>query len=76
MRLDSYIRGGIGHAREAEALPRLVLVQEGLVRLVDLARQHLAGAAGARARAAGVRQLETLLLGLVEDIHVLGLWMP
>mmetsp|Transcript_14776 Transcript_14776/g.39421 ORF Transcript_14776/g.39421 Transcript_14776/m.39421 type:complete len:222 (+) Transcript_14776:107-772(+) len=70
--LDSHVRGRVRHAREAEALPRLVLVQEGLVRLVDLARQHLARAARARARAAGVGQLEALLLGLVEDVHVLG----
>ena len=34
MGLDGHVRGRVRHAREAEPLPRLVLIQEGLVRLV------------------------------------------
>merc|ERR1712066_965707 len=42
MRLDCHIRGRVRHAREAEALVHLVIVQEGLVRLVDRAGDDLA----------------------------------
>merc|ERR1719436_1996795 len=52
MRLDCHIRGRVCHAREAEALVHLVIVQEGLVRLIDRARDDLACAARARACAA------------------------
>ena len=41
-------------AGKAEALAHLVIVQERLIALVNLALQDLASAAGARARAAGV----------------------
>eukprot|EP00414_Alexandrium_minutum_P007837 CAMPEP_0113831896 /NCGR_PEP_ID=MMETSP0328-20130328/7092_1 /TAXON_ID=39455 /ORGANISM="Alexandrium minutum" /LENGTH=75 /DNA_ID=CAMNT_0000800077 /DNA_START=42 /DNA_END=266 /DNA_ORIENTATION=+ /assembly_acc=CAM_ASM_000350 len=56
--LDGHIRGRIRDAREAEALAHLVVVQEGLVGLVDGAGEDLARAAGAGARAAGVGQLQ------------------
>ena len=35
--LDGHIRGGIGHASEAESLAHLIVVQEGLVALVNAA---------------------------------------
>merc|ERR1719436_441658 len=69
--LDRHIRGRVSDAREAEAVVHLVVVQEGLVRLVDRAFDHLARAARARAGAARVRQLEALLLGLVQDVDVI-----
>merc|ERR1712061_746719 len=71
VRLDGHIRGGVGDAREAEALARLVVVQEGLVGLVDRALDDLPSAARARTRTARVRQLNAVLLGLVQDVHVL-----
>ena len=69
--LDGHIRSRVAHASEAEALAHLVVIQEGLVGLVDSASRNLAGAAGAGASTAGVRQLDALLLSLVEDVHVL-----
>eukprot|EP00443_Scrippsiella_acuminata_P093739 CAMPEP_0115417014 /NCGR_PEP_ID=MMETSP0271-20121206/23907_1 /TAXON_ID=71861 /ORGANISM="Scrippsiella trochoidea, Strain CCMP3099" /LENGTH=146 /DNA_ID=CAMNT_0002841391 /DNA_START=139 /DNA_END=576 /DNA_ORIENTATION=+ len=71
MRLDGHVRGGVRDAREAETLARLVVVQEGLVGLVDRALDDLPGAARARARAARVGQLDAVLLRLVQDVHVL-----
>merc|ERR1712039_437896 len=47
MGLDRHIRGRVGDAREAEAVVHLVVVQEGLVRLVDRAFDDLARAARA-----------------------------
>merc|ERR1712061_386137 len=37
MGLDRHVRGCVSHASQAEALTHLVVVQEGLVGLVDLA---------------------------------------
>jgi len=59
---------------QAEALAHLV-IQEGLIALVNLALQDLASATGARARAAGVGQLQALLLSLIQDVHVLGAFL-
>eukprot|EP00414_Alexandrium_minutum_P009453 CAMPEP_0113833288 /NCGR_PEP_ID=MMETSP0328-20130328/7825_1 /TAXON_ID=39455 /ORGANISM="Alexandrium minutum" /LENGTH=61 /DNA_ID=CAMNT_0000801543 /DNA_START=106 /DNA_END=288 /DNA_ORIENTATION=- /assembly_acc=CAM_ASM_000350 len=61
MSLDGHIGGRVGDASEAEAIAHLIVVQEGLVRLVDGAGEDLARAAGAGARAAGVGQLQALL---------------
>eukprot|EP00446_Apocalathium_sp_SHHI-4_P085402 CAMPEP_0177471270 /NCGR_PEP_ID=MMETSP0369-20130122/20672_1 /TAXON_ID=447022 ORGANISM="Scrippsiella hangoei-like, Strain SHHI-4" /NCGR_SAMPLE_ID=MMETSP0369 /ASSEMBLY_ACC=CAM_ASM_000364 /LENGTH=77 /DNA_ID=CAMNT_0018945839 /DNA_START=115 /DNA_END=345 /DNA_ORIENTATION=+ len=71
MRLDRDVGGRIGHACEAEAIVRLVLIQESLIGLVDRALEDPAGTRGARARAARIGQLNTLLLGLIKDVHVL-----
>merc|ERR1719436_1096939 len=71
MRLDGHIRRRICHASQAEAIAHLVIVQEGLVRLVDGARHHLARAARARPGAARVGQLDALLLGLIQDVRIL-----
>ena len=62
-------------AGKAEALAHLVIVQECLIALVNLALQDLASAARARARAAGVGQLQTLLLSLIEDVHIFGAFL-
>ena len=69
--LDGHVGCGIGHASEAKALAHLVIIQEGLVALINAAREHLAGAAGAGASAARVRQLQALLLSLIQHVHVL-----
>mmetsp|Transcript_8000 Transcript_8000/g.23449 ORF Transcript_8000/g.23449 Transcript_8000/m.23449 type:complete len:203 (+) Transcript_8000:127-735(+) len=71
VRLDGAVRGGVGHAREHEALLHLAIIEEGLVRLVDGARHHLAGAGGARARAARIGKVNTVLLSLIQDVGVI-----
>ena len=70
VRHDGAVRGGVGHAGQHEALAHLVVVKERLVALVDRARRHLARARRAGARAARVGQVNALLLGLVQDVHV------
>merc|ERR1719198_956531 len=72
VRDDLAVRGRVRDAREHEAVLDLRVLEERLVRLVDGARDDLARAARARAGAARVRQVEALLLRLVEDVHVLG----
>lgn len=54
------------------AVSHLVLVEEGLLGLVDLARDDLAGAGGARAGAARVGEVDAGLLGGVDDEDVVG----
>ena len=54
------------------AVSHLVLVEEGLLGLVDLSRDDLAGAGGARAGAARVGEVEAGLLGGVDDEDVVG----
>ena len=55
---DGDVRGGVGHARQHKAVGDLAVVQEALVALVNGARLHLAGAAGACTRAARVGQVQ------------------
>mmetsp|Transcript_10658 Transcript_10658/g.13207 ORF Transcript_10658/g.13207 Transcript_10658/m.13207 type:complete len:225 (+) Transcript_10658:217-891(+) len=69
--LDGAVRGGVGHAGEAEALAHLVVVKEGAVRLVNGTSGDLARAGRAGARAARVRQVDAVLLGLVEHVGVI-----
>lgn len=59
---DDAIRGGVGHAGQHKAAAHLSIIQEGLVGLVHVSRDHLAGAAGASASAARVGQVEASLL--------------
>ena len=70
--LDGHIRSRIGHASQAIPLTGLVIIQEGLIALVDAALQDLSGTAGAGTGTAGVRQLQALLLSLIQDVHVFG----
>lgn len=62
VRLDRAVRGGVRHAGQGEPGAHLVVVQEGLVGLVDGAGGDLARAGRARARAAGVGQVDATLL--------------
>ena len=55
VRLDDAVRRRVRDAGERIPGTDLRVVQERLVRLVDGALQHLAGARGARTSAAGVR---------------------
>ncbi len=57
MRLDGAVGGGVRDAGEGEARAHLVVVQERLVGLVDGTRGDLARAGRARARAAGVGEV-------------------
>ena len=59
---DGAVRGGVGHAGQHEAVALLGIVQEGLVGLVDGARDDLAGARRAGTSAARVGQVQTGLL--------------
>ena len=62
--LDGAVGGGVGDAGEGEAGAHLVVVEEGLVGLVDGTRGDLARAGRARARAARVGEVDAgLLLG-------------
>ena len=72
MRDDRAVRRRVRDAGEHEAVVHLRVVEERLVALVDLARGDLARARRAGARAARVREVHALLLGLVEDVHVVG----
>ena len=54
------------------AVSHLVLVEEGLLGLVDLAGHDLAGAGGARSGAARVGEVDAGLLGGVDDEDVVG----
>lgn len=68
--LDGAVRSGVGHAGEGEASRELVIVEEGLLRVVHLAGLDLARAGGARARAARVREVNARLLRAVQDVLV------
>eukprot|EP00418_Pyrodinium_bahamense_P086501 CAMPEP_0179061438 /NCGR_PEP_ID=MMETSP0796-20121207/26397_1 /TAXON_ID=73915 /ORGANISM="Pyrodinium bahamense, Strain pbaha01" /LENGTH=54 /DNA_ID=CAMNT_0020758283 /DNA_START=130 /DNA_END=290 /DNA_ORIENTATION=- len=46
VRLDGDVGGGVRDARKAIAIAHLIVVEEGLVGLVDRPREDLAGAAG------------------------------
>ena len=72
MGLDGAVGGGVSHAGQHEAGFDLVVVEEALVRLVDGAGGELAGAGGAGASAAGVRQVDALLLGGIKDVLIVG----
>lgn len=60
--LDGAVGGGVGDAGEGEAGAHLVVVEEGLVGLVDGTRGDLARAGRARARAARVGEVDAGLL--------------
>ena len=70
VRDDRAVRGRVHDAREHEAGAHLVVVEEGLVGLVDGSGRHLSGARGARSRAARVGQVDALLLSLVQNVNV------
>jgi len=67
---DGAVRGRVGHAGEAEAAAHLVVIEERAVRLVNGASGDLARAGRACARAARVRQVNAVLLSLVEHVRV------
>ena len=70
MRLDGAVRGRVRNASQHKAVPGLVVVQEGLVGLVDGTRDNLTRARRARARSAGVRQVNASFFSRVENVGV------
>ena len=70
MRRDRAVARRVGDAGQHEALADLVVVEERLVRLVDAARDDLARARGAGARAARVGEVDAGLLRGVENVGV------
>ena len=59
---DGAVTHGVGNAGQHEAVAHLLVIEEGLVGLVDLTGGHLAGAGGAGAGAARVGQVNAGLL--------------
>lgn len=81
MSLDLAIGLGISDASENEAVAHLIVVEERLIRLVNLATDDLASARAARSGSARVWQVEAGLLGGVEHVgiliafdHLLAIW--
>ena len=70
MRLDGAVRGRVRNASQHKAVTGLVVVQEGLVGLVDGTRDNLTRARRARARSAGVRQVNASFFSRVENVGV------
>ena len=67
--LDGAVGGGVRDAGEGEARAHLVVIEERLVGLVDGPRGDLARAGRARARAAGVGEVDaSLLFGRAERV--------
>ena len=70
--LDGAVAGGVGDAGQHETSFDLVVVEEALIALVNGASGDLAGAGGAGACTAGIRQIDALLLSSVEDVLIVG----
>jgi len=70
--LDDAVRGGVGNAGEGEAVAHLLVVEEGLIGLVDGTGDDLAGAGRASTSAARVGEVDAGLLSGVKDVGVLG----
>jgi len=70
VRLDGAVRGRVRNASQHKAVTGLVVVQEGLVGLVDGTRDNLTRARRARARSAGVRQVNASFFSRVENVGV------
>lgn len=73
---DGDVGGGVGDACQDEAVADLVVIQEGLVALVNTAGLDLAGAAGAGAGAAAVGKVDAGLLSGVQDVGVTCAILP
>jgi len=70
VRLDGAVRGRVRNASQHKAVTGLVVVQEGLVGLVDGTRDNLTRARRARACSAGVRQVNASFFSRVENVGV------
>lgn len=72
MGLDGAVRGGDRYAGQHEPGCDLLLVEEGLVLLIDAATDQLARTGGARASTAGNGQINGLIGCGVKDRLVIG----
>mmetsp|Transcript_85924 Transcript_85924/g.205954 ORF Transcript_85924/g.205954 Transcript_85924/m.205954 type:complete len:202 (-) Transcript_85924:115-720(-) len=70
VRLDANILCRLRHAGQAVAILDLLLVEEGLVRLVHRALEYLAGAAGAGAGTASIGQIQPSFGGHIQNIFI------
>lgn len=70
--LDGAVGGRVGHAGEHESVAHLVVIQEGLIGLVDGSCGHLSGAAGAGSGAARVGQVDSGFLWLFHGAFVVS----
>ena len=68
---DRHVALGVCHAGQHKPVASLVVIQEGLVALVNLSAVNLSSAAGAGSSAAAVGQVKSGLLCCVQDVGVL-----
>jgi len=69
---DGAVRSGIGNAGQNITCFDLIIIQEGLVRLVYRPLFHLASAGGASPSAAGIGQVDALLFSSIQNINVVS----
>jgi hypothetical protein len=67
---DGAVRGGVSHTGEYKPSRDLVIIQEGLVRLVNGARFNFASTGGTSTRAAGVGQIDALLFSSIQNVLI------
>ena len=72
MDLDGAVTLGVGHAREDESVGHLVVVEEVLLGLVNLSRDNLSSAGGARSGTARVGKFDFGFFGGVNNENVVG----
>lgn len=72
MRFDRDIGGRVGDARKNEALAHLVVVEEGLVRIIDSSLNNLSSAGAASTSFARVRKVDAGLLGGIENVDIIS----
>ena len=69
---DGAVGGGISNASQDESLSKLIIVKESLLRVIDRACGHFACASAASTSLARVWELDTEILGSIENEDVIG----
>ena len=72
MRFNRDIGGRVGDARENEALAHLVVVEEGLVRIIYSSLNNLASTGAASTCFARVGKVDTGLLSGIENVDIIS----
>ena len=72
MGLNDAVRGGVSNAGEDESVAHLLVIEEGLIGLVDVTADNLSGARGASSGPAGVGEVNASLLSSVEDVDIVS----